>query len=96
LLDRGPASEDDGVLFDPLCLEVTASNHMTEERLARIGAQGAATLEIDLSITGGRATREEFRQLIVDDIEAKRWLSTRGSKRSERASCWSARSCILR
>ena len=68
------ASVDSTVLFDPLCIEVTVTNHMTAERLARICGQGAATLEIDLSITGGRITREQFRKLIVDEIAAKKWL----------------------
>jgi len=52
------ARSDDGQVFDPLVIEVTVTNSIVEERRARIRGQGVAALEIDLSMTGGRITRE--------------------------------------
>lgn len=64
----------DGDIFDPMIIEVTVTNTIDEDREARIREQGIAALEIDLSTTGGRVTREELRRLVVHKIAGKRWL----------------------
>ena len=58
----------------PLLIEVTVTNHIDDDRLARIRAAGEATLEIDLSLAGGRVNRDELRALVVDEVATKRWL----------------------
>ncbi|NKI93913.1 hypothetical protein [Rhizobacter sp. SG703] len=58
----------------PLLIEVTVTNHVDEERLVRIQATGEATLEIDLSLAGGRVNRDELRRLVVEEVATKRWL----------------------
>lgn len=68
------ARRDDGKVFDPLVIEVTVTNTIDEERRARIREQGVAALEIDLSMTGGRITRDQLHQLVVFGVSAKRWL----------------------
>lgn len=68
------ARAEDGDINDPMVIEVTVTNTIDEEREARIRAQGIAALEIDLSTTGGRVTREELRRLVVHKIAGKRWL----------------------
>jgi hypothetical protein len=68
------ARRDDGRVFDPLVIEVTVTNTIDDERRARIREQGVAALEIDLSMTGGRITRDQLHQLVVFEVSAKRWL----------------------
>ena len=68
------AWQDGAVLHDPLFVEVTVSNPIGPERLTRIREQGAATLEIDLRLAGGRVTRDELRRLVLEEVAAKRWL----------------------
>jgi hypothetical protein len=68
------ARSNDGKVFNPLVIEVTVTNPIDEERRARIREQGVAALEIDLSMTGGRITRDELYQLVVFEVSAKRWL----------------------
>jgi hypothetical protein len=63
-----------GIWLIPLFIEVTVTNHIDEERLARIQSEQAYALEIDLSLTGGRVTRDELRRLVVEDVAMKRWL----------------------
>jgi len=58
----------------PLIIEVTVTNTIDEERLARIRELGIAAIEIDLSRTGGRVTRPELRQIVVEGLQTKRWL----------------------
>lgn len=58
----------------PLLIEVTVTNPVNEERLRRIRATGEATLEIDLSLAGGRVNRDELRHLVIDEVAIKRWL----------------------
>jgi hypothetical protein len=58
----------------PLLIEVTVTNPIDEERLGRIRATGEATLEIDLSLAGGRVNRDELRRLVVHEVATKRWL----------------------
>jgi len=76
------ARSDDGQVFDPLVIEVTVTNSIVEERRARIRGQGVAALEIDLSMTGGRITRDELHQLVVFEVSAKRWLHYPGLEES--------------
>lgn len=66
--------EDGGAEMRPLLVEVTVTNTIDEERLARIRGEGHYTLEIDLSITGGRISREQLRWLVLDELACKRWL----------------------
>ena len=58
----------------PLLIEVTVTNHIDEERLGRIQSSGEATLEIDLSLAGGRVNRDELRRLVLGEVATKRWL----------------------
>lgn len=67
-------STGSGRVFSPAFIEVTVSNAIDGERLSRIRAHGQLALEIDLSLAGGRVTREELRRLIVDEVATKRWL----------------------
>jgi hypothetical protein len=68
------ARADNGRVFDPLLIEVTVTNAIDEERETRIREQRFAALEIDLSVVGGRVTREELRRLVVLQVVGKRWL----------------------
>ncbi|MDO9072218.1 MAG: hypothetical protein Q7U73_03050 [Rubrivivax sp.] len=68
------ARAQDGQAFDPLIIEVTVTNVIDDERKGQIRAQGFAALEIDLSMTGGRATRSELHRLVVHEVSVKRWL----------------------
>ena len=65
---------DGGEVFWPFLVEVTVTNTIDDERLARIRTTGEAALEIDLSLAGGRVTRAELHRLVVDEIATKRWL----------------------
>lgn len=57
-----------------LLIEVTVTNHVTEERLARIREVNLPTLEIDMSRFGGRITRKQLTDIVVDDVAGKVWL----------------------
>lgn len=59
---------------DDLLVEITVTNAISEERLARIRAENRPTVEIDLSRMGGRVTEDEFTKLIVDEVAGKQWL----------------------
>ncbi|UCV22196.1 hypothetical protein [Ferribacterium limneticum] len=59
---------------DTLSIEITVTNTIDEERLERIRQKGIPTLEIDVSRMGGKVTLEEFKNLIVHEVAAKRWL----------------------
>jgi hypothetical protein len=67
-------SEEGGRTYWPLLVEVTVTNPIDDERLQRIRQAGQAALEIDLSLAGGRVTRDELRQLVVEEVATKRWL----------------------
>lgn len=64
-----------GNWLNPLLIEVTVTNHIDEERLDRIRGTNASALEIDLSLAGGRVSREELRRLVVEEVATKRWLN---------------------
>lgn len=57
-----------------LLIEVTVTNAMTTERLARIRAVNLPTLEIDFSAMSGMLRRNTLRGLVLDEITGKRWL----------------------
>jgi hypothetical protein len=57
-----------------LLIEVTVTNHITDERLERIKQVNLPTLEIDFSHMGGIVNRERLRRLVLDEATGKRWL----------------------
>lgn len=57
-----------------LLVEVTVTHGIDHEKLQRIRKLNLPTLEVDLSAMGGRLTREQFRDLVVDQIVGKRWV----------------------
>jgi len=57
-----------------LLVEVTVTHGIDEEKGQRIRQLNLATLEIDLSILGGRITREGLRDLVVNQTVGKRWV----------------------
>lgn len=57
-----------------LLIEVTVTNHITPERLARIRDVNLPTLEIDISRMGGRITREQLALLVIEEVAGKVWL----------------------
>lgn len=65
---------DGGRVFWPTFIEVTVTNAIDEARCARIRSKGHLALEIDLSLAGGRVTRDELRRLVVDELATKRWI----------------------
>ena len=60
--------------YMPMCIEVTVTNRIDSERRSRIMKVGLAALEIDLSRFGGRITRTELRNLVVQNLDCKSWL----------------------
>ncbi|SDZ43122.1 hypothetical protein SAMN05518669_1354 [Variovorax sp. YR634] len=69
-----------GRVMWPLLIEVTVTNQINEERLRGIREHGEAALEIDLSLAGGRVTRDELTRLVVEELSLKRWLFHPGSE----------------
>jgi len=57
-----------------LLVEVTVTNHVSEERLARIREVNLPTLEIDISRMGGRITRVQLESLVIEELAGKTWL----------------------
>ncbi|MEX0139630.1 hypothetical protein MRBLMS1_000391 [Massilia sp. LMS1-1-1.1] len=57
-----------------LLIEVTVTNTIKAERLARIRAVNLATLEIDFSRMSGRLSRGALRELVLDNVAGKVWL----------------------
>lgn len=64
------SAEDGGIIM----IEVTVTNHISDERLQRIRLKNVSTLEIDLSLSGGLITRAELTEWVVHGLETKRWL----------------------
>lgn len=60
--------------FEKLLIEVTVSNIITPERIASIALLGIPAIEVDLSQLSGRLTESQFRSLLVDQTEGKRWI----------------------
>lgn len=57
-----------------MMIEVTVTNHIDEERLARIRQKNVPTLEINLSRSGGLISRADLKIWVVHGLEVKRWL----------------------
>lgn len=57
-----------------LLVEVTVTNEIVPERLARIQAEGKAALEINIGQLGGSLTRHDFTKLVTEELAAKKWL----------------------
>lgn len=68
------AKDEYGNILQRLCIEITVTNPISEERKARLLTEGDATLEVDLSRTGGRLTQAEFQELLVHEIDFKVWI----------------------
>jgi hypothetical protein len=57
-----------------LLAEVTVTHGIDEEKLRRIRELDLPTLEINISLLGGRVTLDGLRTLIVDQTIGKRWV----------------------
>lgn len=68
------AKDDLGNILPRLCIEITVTNPISDERKTRLQQAGDATLEIDLSITGGLLTQTEFQELLVREVDFKSWI----------------------
>lgn len=65
-----PIDGETGVLL----VEVTVTNEIVPERLARIQAEGLAALEINIGQLGGLLTRADFTKLVTEEMAVKKWL----------------------
>lgn len=70
-------TEDDYSLGWPemLLIEVKVTHGIDEEKLRRIRELNLPVLEIDLSVLGGRISREQLRDLVVNQVVGKRWIN---------------------
>jgi len=68
------AKDEYGNILPRLCIEITVTNPIDEERKARLLNEGDATLEVDLSRTGGRLTPAEFQEMLVREVDFKNWI----------------------
>lgn len=68
------AREEHGKVLPRLCIEITVTNPIEDERKSRLQRQGEATLELDLSRTGGRLTKAAFQDMLVREIAFKNWI----------------------
>ncbi len=59
---------------DRILVEITVTNTISDERIARIRAQNIPAIEIDISRMGGVVTEAEFARLVVEEHAGKRWL----------------------
>ena len=57
-----------------MMIEVTVTNQIDEERLVRIQKENIPTLEINLSLSGGRISRSDLKKWVVYGLEVKKWL----------------------
>lgn len=57
----------------PVCVEVTVTNPLTDERERRYCEIGLPVVELDLRAFSGRVTRGELVNLVLTDIRFKRW-----------------------
>ncbi|MBA3904938.1 MAG: hypothetical protein C0522_14895, partial [Rhodocyclaceae bacterium] len=67
-------AESDDFELDNLVIEVVVSNPVSEQKLALLREAGAAVLAIELQRAGGRVTRAQLEQVVVEDLKLKRWL----------------------
>lgn len=69
------AKGDPGHIWDgSLAIEVTVSNHIDAERLARIEEESIAFLEVDLSGDDRAVNYDLLRRILSEDSDRKRWL----------------------
>lgn len=68
------ARDEDGNVIPRLCIEITVTNPIDEERITRLRQEGSPTLELDLSRTGGRLTKAGFRDMLVREVSFKNWI----------------------
>ncbi len=66
--------KSDGPSYPALCIEVTVSNPIGEERRHRIRSEGLPALEINLSRLQGKVTKTRLKQLVVLETSMKSWL----------------------
>lgn len=71
---RATTRTGEGRAPELLLIEVTVFNPIDELRISRIRAHRTAALEVDLSRTGGCLNREQLRELVVEELEIKKWL----------------------
>lgn len=57
-----------------LLVEVTVTHGIDEEKLRHIRKLDLPTLEIDIGTLGGTVTRENLRDLVVNQVLGKRWV----------------------
>ena len=60
--------------YPSLCIEVTVSNTISQERRNRIREVGLPALEIDLSALQGRITLGRLKHLVVTATYVKKWI----------------------
>lgn len=68
------ASEAGVQIYNPLFIEVTVTHGIDERRAQRLVEQGIPTLELDFSQLGGRVTQGQLKELVVREVENKRWV----------------------
>lgn len=68
------AADAAGQDLGPLMVEVTVTNRLDEERIRRLRATGNACIEIDLSATGGRISRDGLQEAVLHSSAIKRWI----------------------
>jgi hypothetical protein len=68
------AQDELGNFLPRLCIEITVTNTIGDERRTRLQQEGDATLEVDLSRTGGRLNLAEFKDMLVREITFKNWI----------------------
>ena len=57
----------------PICIEITVTNPLTNERESSYREMGLPVLELDLRTLSGRVTREQLVDLVLTDVRFKRW-----------------------
>lgn len=68
------ATDGVGNVLKRLSIEITVTNPIDEERKTRLREEGALALELDLSRTGGRLRKAEFRDMLVREVSFKSWI----------------------
>ena len=68
------AQDELGNFLPRLCIEITVTNTIGDERRTRLQQEGDATLEVDLSQTGGRLNLAGFKDMLVREVTFKNWI----------------------
>lgn len=63
-----------GYGHSPFLIEVAVTSHVKGERRAKIKEMNFACLEIDISRLAGRVTREQLKDLVVQEFSFKTWV----------------------